>query len=700
MAINLPWFPGGDPTAPEPELNLHRFFGDFYQTYDLVTYSYPINKSIFELRTATGSMAAYATNSNFFVDRYTPYRFKPSHDWTRKFIDWIIDWLQLDVEENYTLNYQNLGSIEYPLNVPLDSIVYYLTPSESYLVRGNVVNSFHWTRQTCIDGLFTPKSLILHNSLEVVTEEDSLDWSPVAKEVLLSENWSLKKAPSEQDIDQDGIEGIRRRIIGGYSYNSLGFQADSIVEKTGAIACVNEGNPPQISISAWGDTQDGFEEERNIIESNNSYDCNQTGASLLFVDEIGDLDSSLTGFTLPEPEFRVAWYIIITNTFANRYECERLITNQIPIGSAFQAFTYDRISPLDPADERDYYFYSKSANNNYWGHQEEQDFELGNKPRLYSEDPDDPDKPVVLSYFTVAGKDSQRIAAISRTLSQTETSDYLSRADEQTYFDCRDFTTRNYTPQLISVTTTTSSFRVTREATEDSPSLDLIINEFSLIESIWYKIEDGELEKRVPDSIRTKEIHAALEADFFGSGANFKQVIKPDGSEEEVPNTVARQIEATQEAIQGFNFPGSFQSYRLRATPDGVAQQDPANVNHLPALLYKIYEELALVLGPGAISDDAGDGFSRIEYQSIQDQIDDVLTNQSAQFGLTSSLSVETKRTLWILAQVLKAIGVPCEVQELELTGLGKVAVPRVSDSARSIRQSIDDIQLNLTPKI
>lgn len=237
----------------------------------------------------------------------------------------------------------------------------------------------------------------------------------------------------------------------------------------------------------------------------------------------------------------------------------------------------------------------------------------------------------------------------------------------------------------------------------DDPYLRKLSNEeaISLIDEQKYQLtEDGELALEMPDSVRVKEIHAALEADFFGSGANFKQVIRPDGSEQQIPNTVARQVEATQEAIQGFNFPGSFQSYRLRTTPDGVEQQDPANVNHLPALLYKIYEELALVLGPGAISDDAGDGFSRIEYQSIQDQIDDVLTNQSAQFGLTSSLSVETKRTLWILAQVLKAIGVPCEVQELELTGLGKVAVPRVSDSARSIRQSIDDIQLNLTPKI
>lgn len=430
-----------------------------------------------------------------------------------------------------------------------------------------------------------------------------------------------------------------------------------------------------------------------------------------------DLDPSF-GIPPRPPGFSENWWWV---EFAEGepQPCQRARVG-IPEGSrtVSSSFSYSPPVDLEDSDEEEdspFYFYARTANNNFWGLQPTVNWEKGTPPVLYTSQEVAPDE-----QNTTPSRDFGPTRRPRLEFNTFESSVVGSIPGARLrFFTCQRLS-QNIGPYTFvegeygggTFSSVTAGFRAslhwdpvyTENPDNLEPPLRKVPNPVEVFDAYWLKVveENGALELAnvMPDSVRIKEIHTALEAHRFGSGSEQKELVGPDGESILIENTLAAQIEYTQEAVQGFNFPGTFQSYRYLLSDRGVESQEPKRVENLPELIYRLYEELALVLGPGAISSDSGENGNPYQYSSVQDQIDDVLSNQSIHFGVTSSLSVEAKRTLWILGQVLAAIGIPIEVQELDLGELGKVPVPRVSGAARSIRQAIDDVQINLTPRI
>ena len=195
--IYLPWFPNGDPYSPPEPSVYHRYYGDYYQTYDL--YMTSLNK--------LGNVLARAINSpivpllrydHIFVDAYVPYSMPSNANtpWINKLYEFMKKWAVLD--ENVLEIYLFGGSHPYgyfsgnqwvwvssPHQIPPDKVrwpgilregeylysfdikfpiqlvpntgIHYLTPS------GNEV---HWVFERIgKDGLWKPKYTVLENSV-------------------------------------------------------------------------------------------------------------------------------------------------------------------------------------------------------------------------------------------------------------------------------------------------------------------------------------------------------------------------------------------------------------------------------------------------------------------------------------------------------------------------------------------------------
>jgi len=195
--IYLPWFPNGDPYSPPTPSVYHRYYGDYYQTYDLYMTSL----------TKLGSVLARAINSpivsllgydHVFVDAYVPYSMPSNANtpWIDKLYEFIKKWAALD--ENVLEIYLFGGShpygyfsgnqwvwvssphqippdkarfpgilregeylysfdVEFPIQLVPNTGIHYLTPD------GNEV---HWVFEYIgKDGLWKPKYTVLENSV-------------------------------------------------------------------------------------------------------------------------------------------------------------------------------------------------------------------------------------------------------------------------------------------------------------------------------------------------------------------------------------------------------------------------------------------------------------------------------------------------------------------------------------------------------
>jgi len=193
--IYLPWFPNGDPYSPPEPSIYHRYYGDYYQTYDLYMTSLTKLGSILS-RAINSPIASLLEHNHIFVDAYVPYSMPNTTPWVDKLYEFIKKWAVLDenVLEIYLFGgSHNYGyfdgnqwvwvnssdqippdkrewpgileegeylyefNIEFPIQLVPNTGIHYLTPD------GNEV---HWVFEHIgKDGLWKPKYPVLENSV-------------------------------------------------------------------------------------------------------------------------------------------------------------------------------------------------------------------------------------------------------------------------------------------------------------------------------------------------------------------------------------------------------------------------------------------------------------------------------------------------------------------------------------------------------
>jgi len=193
--IYLPWFPNGDPYSPPEPSVYHRYYGDYYQTYDLYMTSLTKLGNILA-RAINSPIASLLEYDHVFVDAYVPYSMPNTTPWVDKLYEFMKKWAVLD--ENVLEIYLFGGShpygyfdnnqwiwvnsshqippnkrqwpgilkegeylysldIEFPIQLVPNTGIHYLTPD------GNEV---HWVFEHIgKDGLWKPKYPVLENSV-------------------------------------------------------------------------------------------------------------------------------------------------------------------------------------------------------------------------------------------------------------------------------------------------------------------------------------------------------------------------------------------------------------------------------------------------------------------------------------------------------------------------------------------------------
>jgi hypothetical protein len=233
--IYLPWFPNGDPYSPPEPSIYHRYYGDYYQTYDLYMTSLTKLGSILA-RAINSPLASLLEYDHIFVDAYVPYSMPNTTPWVDKLYEFMKKWAVLD--ENVLEIYLFGGShpygyfdnnqwiwvssplrippgkerwpgilregeylysldIEFPIQLVPNTGIHYLTPD------GNEV---HWVFEHIgKDGLWKPKYPVLENS--VVYEHEGLPPE-------LQSN--LDTLPDPRTLLGDGIFETLRKVKAAY----------------------------------------------------------------------------------------------------------------------------------------------------------------------------------------------------------------------------------------------------------------------------------------------------------------------------------------------------------------------------------------------------------------------------------------------------------------------------------------------------
>ena len=233
--IYLPWFPNGDPYSPPEPSVYHRYYGDYYQTYDLYMTSLTKLGNILA-RAINSPIASLLEYNHVFVDAYVPYSMPNTTPWVDKLYEFMKKWAVLD--ENVLEIYLFGGShpygyfdgnqwiwvnssdqippdkaewpgileegeylynfdVEFPIQLVPNTGIHYLTPD------GNEV---HWVFEHIgKNGLWKPKYPVLENS--VVYEHGEL---PSALQ------HDLNTLPDPRTLLGNGIFETLRKVKAAY----------------------------------------------------------------------------------------------------------------------------------------------------------------------------------------------------------------------------------------------------------------------------------------------------------------------------------------------------------------------------------------------------------------------------------------------------------------------------------------------------
>ena len=257
----------------------------------------------------------------------------------------------------------------------------------------------------------------------------------------------------------------------------------------------------------------------------------------------------------------------------------------------------------------------------------------------------------------------------------------------------------------------------------------------------------------MPDSIRIKEIHAALEADKYG--------VHPSATEENPLkrlNNLGRLIEAASYVL-GVNFnedglnrpypePVLFDPEKIEEVNDkkllknaqfAVAEMGGGldtsalyeirsaliksgrkeasidlrphamKIHNLSQLFDAIADDISKMLGGGqsaAFQVPSADGWRAIEYEGISQAIADSLYMSSVHSKQINELQNQSIKTVYMLQQILKALGLPMHIEKIEgVSGVqdsegdyltGYMPVPEIDAKAPTITSLLGIVLLNL----
>lgn len=190
MAINLPWFPNGDDTAPPNESIVHRYFNDYYQTYDVLSSgNFSLIDNFIRVRGcpffADSSLVKLPQSLRFprgggngngqfipsiLIERYFPVDF-PRQDYALRLYLYLAQFSGYTVETSAgQLNTE--VNLSFPIIINHNANIYYLV-SEDSLTLFNL----SWARETVKAGQeWTPRYTVIANSLvEQIIDDDGLN---------------------------------------------------------------------------------------------------------------------------------------------------------------------------------------------------------------------------------------------------------------------------------------------------------------------------------------------------------------------------------------------------------------------------------------------------------------------------------------------------------------------------------------------
>lgn len=179
MTFSLPWFPDGDETSPQEVSLIHRFFGDYYQTYDvLMSDNFSFIDSLLIVNGAPffsneskiqfpksfiqfgGVFADRATFMNtILIERFAPDNFL-KEDYALRLYLYLAQFKGYEVER-YFRTTENEVNLQFPIMIEYDAIVHYLTKSDTF-----VVNSYSWHTERLKAGKeWSPSYPVIANTL-------------------------------------------------------------------------------------------------------------------------------------------------------------------------------------------------------------------------------------------------------------------------------------------------------------------------------------------------------------------------------------------------------------------------------------------------------------------------------------------------------------------------------------------------------
>lgn len=258
----------------------------------------------------------------------------------------------------------------------------------------------------------------------------------------------------------------------------------------------------------------------------------------------------------------------------------------------------------------------------------------------------------------------------------------------------------------------------------------------------------------MPDSIRIKEIHAALEADKYGVhpdsteeapkkrlnnlgrlvesaayvlGVNFNEdgknipypeprLFSPEKIEEVNENKLLKNAQfAVAEMNGGLDSSGLYEVRSALMTSgrksDNVIDLRPhaIKVHNLPQLIDAMADDNSKMLGGGssaAFQVPSADGWRAAEYEGISQAVADALYMLSVHSKNINELQNQSIKTVYMLQQILKGLGLPTHIEKIEgVSGVtdsegefltGYMPVPEIDPKSPTITSLLGIVLLNL----
>lgn len=735
MAILLPWFPDGDTTAPVNESVYHRFFGDYHQTYDLAVWDYPI-PNVLSTIAINNSEVIKPLGNPTLIERFVPLIYSQQRDYFLTYCEWLKQFFGLrefDSVDILTKTY----SVSFPLALPVETIKIY------YLTRDTNEGEYIRRSQLVLDGVWDPLEPVLINSVSIQDGNGFNvipDWSEDELDCLLSNNWCLPNPSDLQDLWDDDPRIVNKRTTTTIKTSTESYRVIP------APICRYVNNEPDEPFN--GNFVDLIVYPVYVDESLGETETSQAQQRVLAtIESINCSDS----FILPQVEVSsiidgIAEFLRIPISEATAYFSD-LEADGYVLHYIVDSFLDDNCQAIEPIPEGTgsteietvdieylngyglYFYWFKSADNNYWGLQTDLDYTDGFEPCTYYQGEE-----TYLNLVLLACGGFQSYAVVD--LRSTETNSFEQTPASLTYRTCSGLINeQSITFNYFSETTETNTvvIELVREVDFGNPDNILVRSDNTKILTDAYFLENNnaEFDIDMPDSVRMKEIHAALEADIWGNGqtkqfkvfgqgflslfidkASFQAVVQPalqpesQGLEEQPVTTLPQLIRRMLRMLAGFtgihDFPTLRQPTYVLPERDAetgqiTREEDPAPIVSLYEYLVTLDKEVQTKLGLWpAVSYNYAQDEEGVGESPKRELLGSVAALGSDLFELStrSSLVTEGARIATLITQdqtfeIIKGMGLMFSVEEVELFEGNFISVPRFNGGASLSAQNL-----------